>query len=435
MGVERPVTTQLGKTRSLDASVRNLVIESTRAVAGLVIAFSVAWWVSDAIGESNGAQGFVVTASLFVATALVALTITSGRPLQRSLAVQWKAIADEEERLRSTSRGHQFQSDLHEALEMSEDEASALEVVGRALDLTTGGPGEMLLADSSRTHLRQAVTGSVGEPPGCDVATSWGCPAVRRGHALEFSSNRDLAVCPHLRDRPEEVSALCIPVTVLGTPMGVIHLTGEPNEPLDPAARSRAESIARQAGDRIGLFRAMATSQLAAATDSLTGQMNRRSIEEELRLLDQAGTPYAIAFVDLDHFKILNDTHGHAAGDRALRHFATVASSTVRTGDFACRYGGEEFLLVYVGCDVTRAAPIVHRLRDDLAQSILAAGVPPFTVSVGLADSTYGSGALEVVAYADSALLTAKREGRNRLIIASREGPSDLAMDILPVPR
>jgi diguanylate cyclase len=85
-----------------------------------------------------------------------------------------------------------------------------------------------------------------------------------------------------------------------------------------------------------------------------------------------------------------------------------------------CRFGGEEFLLVYVGCDVTEAAPIVHRLRAALAESVAAAGVPPFTVSIGLADSTYASTAAAIIAYADVALMTAKREGRDRLIVATK---------------
>jgi diguanylate cyclase (GGDEF)-like protein len=256
---------------------------------------------------------------------------------------------------------------------------------------------------------------------------------VRRGQAIEFSDNHALATCPHLAVRPGELSALCIPVTVLGTPTGVIHLTGPAGRVPDASQRARAETVATQVGARVGLLRAMASSQLAAATDVLTGQLNRRSLEEELRRLDDERVPYTVAFADLDHFKVLNDTHGHAAGDRALRHFTTVASSVIRTGDKICRFGGEEFLLVYVGCDVTEAAPIVHRLRTSLASSIAASGVPPFTVSVGLADTTYGDNAAEIIAQADDALLTAKREGRDRIIIAPRpsadqEGASPLTV-------
>jgi len=182
------------------------------------------------------------------------------------------------------------------------------------------------------------------------------------GEVRSSSSRTDaLASCPHLQVRQEQVSALCVPVTVLGTSTGVIHLTGPTDEPLDTAQRARAEVLAIQTGARLGLLRALVTSEIAATTDSLTGQLNRRSLEEALRRLDDEQIPYAVAFADLDNFKLLNDTHGHAAGDRALRHFSTVTGATVRTGDMVSRFGGEEFLLVYVGCDATEAAPIVHR--------------------------------------------------------------------------
>jgi diguanylate cyclase (GGDEF)-like protein len=234
-----------------------------------------------------------------------------------------------------------------------------------------------------------------------------------------FSDTAALATCPHLLVRPEQVSALCVPVTILGTSTGVIHLTGPADEPLGTAQRTRAEVLAIQTGARLGLLRVLVTSDLAA-TDSLTGQLNRRSLEDALRRLDNEHIPYAIAFADLDNFKVLNDTHGHAAGDRPLRHVSTVTGAVVRTGDMVSRFGGEEFLLVYVGCDVTEASPIVHRLRAALAESVVPAGVAPFTVSIGLTDSTYALTAATIIAYADAALMTAKREGRDRLIIAAR---------------
>ena len=371
--------TDRGKVRSIDASWRTLAIESLRAVVGLLVAFTAVWAISRFYGLQNGIGGFAAAAAVFLVAALTALTFTSGLPINKALAAQRTEIAEKEEQLLAVATGHQFTADLHDALEMAEHEPDVL-----------------------------------------GVGTPWGCPAVRRGQAVEFLDSRALATCPHLEARDEQVSALCVPVTVLGTPMGVIHLTGPVEAPLDPIQRARAETVATLAGARLGLLRAMASSQLAAHTDVLTGQLNRRSLEEELHRLDEDRVPYAVAFADLDHFKILNDTHGHAAGDRALRHFATVASSVARAGDLVCRFGGEEFLMVYVGCDVTEAAPIVHRLRATLAESIAASGVPPFTVSVGLADTSFGGTAVEIIAHADEALLTAKSEGRDQLIIATK---------------
>jgi len=412
--------TDRGKVRSIDASWRTLAIESLRAVVGLLVAFTAVWAISRFYGLQNGIGGFAAAAAVFLVAALTALTFTSGLPINKALAAQRTEIAEKEEQLLAVATGHQFTADLHDALEMAEHEPDVLRVVSRALDLVADRPAEVLLADSSRTHMHEAAASLTNGSPCCGVGTPWGCPAVRRGQAVEFLDSRALATCPHLEARDEQVSALCVPVTVLGTPMGVIHLTGPVEAPLDPIQRARAETVATLAGARLGLLRAMASSQLAAHTDVLTGQLNRRSLEEELHRLDEDRVPYAVAFADLDHFKILNDTHGHAAGDRALRHFATVASSVARAGDLVCRFGGEEFLMVYVGCDVTEAAPIVHRLRATLAESIAASGVPPFTVSVGLADTSFGGTAVEIIAHADEALLTAKSEGRDQLIIATK---------------
>ena len=413
------------RVRAIDDSARTLAVETARAIGGLLLAFAVAWWVDDRLDLRGGFGGFAASAAVFVGAALVALTLTSGLPIQRALTAQRLAIAAQQDELTAIASGHRFTADLHEALEMAEHEPDVLQVIGRALDLVSDGPGQFLLADSSRTHIHEAAVALTHGSPGCGVGTPWVCPAVRRGQTLEFSESQALATCPHLQVRDGDASALCVPVTILGTPMGVIHLTDRSGHQFDGLQRTRAEGVATQAGARIGLQRAMATSQRAAATDALTGQLNRRSLEEALRRLDGEGTPYAVAFVDLDHFKILNDTHGHAAGDRALRHFSTIAESSVRTGDMVCRFGGEEFLMVYVGCDVTEAAPIVHRLRNTLASSIAAAGVPPFTVSVGMADSTYAPYAAEVIAVADEALLVAKREGRDQLIIASKPEGTD----------
>jgi diguanylate cyclase (GGDEF)-like protein len=403
--------------------MRTLAIESLRAVIGILIAFSVSWWISDALHLRSGFGGYAGTAAIFVVAALVALTITSGLPIHDALAAQRAEISRQQELLQAAADRHQFNADLHTALEMAEHEPDVLQVIGRALDLVSGGPGELLLADASQSHIHQGAASVTNGAPGCGVGTPWGCPAVRRGQILEFSNSGALATCPHLQVRSERVSALCVPVTILGTSTGVLHLTGPADEPLDSAQRARAEVLALQTGARLGLLRALVTSEIAATTDSLTGQLNRRSIEEALRRLDNEQLPYAVAFADLDNFKTLNDTHGHAAGDRALRHFSTVAGATVRTGDMVSRFGGEEFLLVYVGCDVTEAAPIVHRLRAALAESVVVAGVPPFTVSIGLADSTYATTAAAIIAHADTALMTAKREGRDRLIIAEKPEP------------
>ena len=223
---EQPLHLANEKVRSIDPSKRTLAVESLRAVAGLLVAFAVVWWVSGHFGLQRGIGGFFATAGIFLAAALGVLTYTSGLPIHKALAAQRWEISEKEDRLRSAASRHQFTADLHDALEMSEHEPDVLQVIGRALDMVWDGPGELLLADSSRTHIHQAAESPTSGSPGCGVGTPWGCPAVRRGQVLEFSDSGGLATCPHLAVRSGELSALCVPVTVLGTPTGVIHFTG-----------------------------------------------------------------------------------------------------------------------------------------------------------------------------------------------------------------
>ena len=119
-----------------------------------------------------------------------------------------------------------FLRDLQDALDMGETEADALEVTAKALRDAAPGPAELLVADASRAHLRRAAVAAGSEAPGCGVETPWGCPAVRRGRTLYFESSDDLSACPRLSDRGgEPCSAVCVPITILGTPTAVIHAT------------------------------------------------------------------------------------------------------------------------------------------------------------------------------------------------------------------
>jgi diguanylate cyclase (GGDEF)-like protein len=146
--------------------------------------------------------------------------------------------------------------------------------------------------------------------------------------------------------------------------------------------------------------------------------LNRRSLGNAVRDLRNEGIPYALAYGDLDHFKSLNDTHGHEAGDQALRLFARVLAESLRPEDIAARYGGEEFVIVLPNCGTAVAAGVLERVRESLALELSAGNVPAFTVTFGIASSAYAAAFDEIVAVADGALLDAKAAGRNRVVIA-----------------
>jgi len=160
----------------------------------------------------------------------------------------------------------------------------------------------------------------------------------------------------------------------------------------------------------------------AAHTDGLTGLFNRRALREEaariLELCRRKGQACAVLLADLDHFKLVNDTHGHAAGDAALRHFAAVATGCVQGGGVVGRWGGEEFCVVLPGASRARARKLALRLREAMAGARARVGGAEIAVTVSLGVAWGREAALDfaqLIARADEALYRAKEEGRDRV--------------------
>ncbi len=126
----------------------------------------------------------------------------------------------------------------------------------------------------------------------------------------------------------------------------------------------------------------------------------------------------SLVLIDIDHFKRVNDQHGHAAGDAVLRHFAATLQATLRSTDFAGRWGGEEFLVVTPQAGADTAATLVERLRDALAATSFDAAVPGLriTFSAGVAECAPGEDLHLAIERADRALYQAKRSGRDRTV-------------------
>ncbi len=160
-----------------------------------------------------------------------------------------------------------------------------------------------------------------------------------------------------------------------------------------------------------------------ANTDPLTGLPNRRSamaaLDREIVRARQNDAHLAALLFDVDFFKSINDTHGHAVGDRVLTEIAAIVRRNLREGQCAARIGGEEFLLVCPGADAGVAAEVAGRLRQAIHQGTRSADVPAVTVSVGHAALRPGETSLQLFARADEALYAAKRAGRNRVKLAA----------------
>jgi diguanylate cyclase (GGDEF)-like protein/PAS domain S-box-containing protein len=195
----------------------------------------------------------------------------------------------------------------------------------------------------------------------------------------------------------------------------------------DISARIETENALRDANEQLThhveeIEELQETLREQAIRDALSGLFNRRFLEEtctrELARAQREGYPVALAMFDLDLFKRINDTYGHAAGDEVIIALARLLQQHARSSDTACRFGGEEFVLLLPGVDLETAATRVEELRRTFADTVIAFGAFRLraTVSAGVAAyPAHGLSTHELVARADEALYAAKRSGRNRV--------------------
>jgi diguanylate cyclase (GGDEF)-like protein len=187
-----------------------------------------------------------------------------------------------------------------------------------------------------------------------------------------------------------------------------------------------SSAVARLEKHEVRADMAKVTQELSrlADEDSLTGLANRRAAERTLRFALEGGKPASLAllFMDLDHFKAINDRFGHAMGDRVLRECAQLMRQGSRSGDIVARWGGEEFLLVLMGSDAARAMEIAERLRVAVERFDWTALDPALavTLSIGLASSSEAPAgdAVALLDLADTRVYAAKAGGRNRVVAA-----------------
>jgi len=243
-----------------------------------------------------------------------------------------------------------------------------------------------------------------------------------------------LRLCSQLRSLPEGRN---VPILVLvsdgdrrkltqALEMGVNDYLTRPVDKNELTARVRTQLRKKRYQDR--LRHNVQLSLEMAITDQLTGLHNRRYMARHLDSLisnaQKSNKPLAFLIMDIDHFKSVNDTHGHDIGDEVLREFANRISANIRGIDLACRYGGEEFVVVMPDTDVDFAYTIAERLRKSVETTPIeisrAPGALSVTISIGIAASAGGDDNAEKLLHrADQALYRAKREGRNRVIKAA----------------
>ena len=305
--------------------------------------------------------------------------------------------------------------------------------------IATAQPTRILIADDSAVY-RKLLEQTLGDKEYALVFAQNGHQAIQRMAEQPadlvivdwmMPDLTGLEICEHIRSRPDSAYSYIIVLTGKSEKQNVVAGLGAGADDYLTKPFDKDELIARVAvGHRvIQLHRQVEAKNVVlqelALTDMLTGLPNRRAIEEwAARQLSGAvrhGFSFHVVMVDIDHFKLVNDTHGHDAGDCVLRKFAQMLKTSSRSSDICGRMGGEEFLLAFSHSSDENALLFTERLRAQLeATSFVFNGqARPITASFGIAGLKPGraSDFASLASQADSALYLAKRGGRNRIEI------------------
>lgn len=329
-----------------------------------------------------------------------------------------RMAADLERRQHDIGLIDRFSESLHACLSFAEAHQVVATLGPQIFDRCVG---ELTLLNASRTSIERVVSwGKVSTSD--EVHPPEACWALRKGQP--HVSNALGVACTHL---PGKLPWLCMPLIAHGEPLGVLSVHGESwlND-----ADARDQQIATLTSQHLGLalgnLRLRESLRMQSLRDSLTGLYNRRfleeSLEREIARARRMGTPLAIALLDIDFFKKLNDAYGHEAGDSVLRAFGALLKDKLRQTDLPCRFGGEEFVVVFPETTIASAHAKIDSVRQTFTSLTVRApdgSLIGATFSAGLAAL---SGDLDQAALllnsADRALYAAKRAGRNQVVDA-----------------
>ncbi|MFZ0498874.1 MAG: diguanylate cyclase [Steroidobacteraceae bacterium] len=354
------------------------------------------------------------------------------------LMLQWFGRRRYESRLEGTIRrqGRLLQeissmSTMVELLQTCHTQAEANTVIHGALPkLLPGVGGALYVSRHDDTALElQVGWGSVTAAANFSAEDCW---ALRRGQPHLYEPVSAAAVCRHVGEC--EDSCLCVPLVSQGETLAVLHLRLAGPERLSEDVQRLASVLAEQLSLAVGNLRLQETLRSSSERDPLTDLYNRRHLEialqRELARAQRHGFPVSLVMLDVDHFKAFNDTNGHDAGDEVLRNVAHVLKRHTRVEDVACRYGGEEFLIVLTSCSMDDAYAKAEAIREAIAQlQVFTRGtaLPRITASLGIASYPEDGDRIEnLIAEADAALYRAKSTGRNR--IAASNAPGDVVL-------
>ena len=330
---------------------------------------------------------------------------------------------------------------MGELLESCQTLDEAYAVVGGIIEpLFAGDAGAVYSLVSSGTAAEAvAVWGS--PPPSRTVFSPTDCWALRRGRLHVVNDGDPELKCPHVEE-PILTGLFCEPLVAQAETLGLLHIqvrrraVGKARAALLADRERLVQTLGKQVALALANIRLRATLREQSSRDPLTGLFNRRYMEEsldrEIRRAAREGYGPGVLLADLDNFKQLNDAFGHAAGDAVLRQIGRYLSTSVRGEDIACRFGGEEFVVILFKASLDDASRRAEALRDGIKVGPVDDPdllYPTATMSVGVAAyPEHGASTAELILAADSAMYLAKAQGRDRVVVAG--GSAGRAIDV-----
>ena len=318
-------------------------------------------------------------------------------------------------------------------LQMCANSREAYDVVHEfAARLFPAGSGSLCLLNPSLALMEAvAVWGPVPQPE--TMFAPEDCWALRTGRVHVSSPDGVTLNCAHI-GAGSPGGYVCVPMMAHNEAIGVLSVRCDdsvaalPLEARRSALEERQDLALNFAGDialALANLRLRETLRTQSTRDSLTGLFNRRylteSLDREVRRADRNARPLGIVMLDLDQFKPFNDTHGHEAGDALLRSFGRFIQKNTRGEDIACRYGGDEFVILLVDADLEVACRRAEELREGFSRMVvrhLNQKLDSVSFSMGVAAfPLHGTSSEDLLAAADEALYAAKAQGRNRVSI------------------
>jgi diguanylate cyclase (GGDEF)-like protein len=307
----------------------------------------------------------------------------------------------------------------------------AYDVIGRLAPQLFPTEAGAVFALSTKLNTAEAVAAWGAHPLGRSFPADE-CWALRNGRTYVVDDSTSGVLCKHL-PRPAPAAYLCTPLHAEGSLLGVLYVSSETRdqtsaEYLQHVTKGLAEAVAAQLGLALANVQLRETLRSQSIRDPLTGLFNRRYMEEtlerETHRARRASGPTSVLMVDIDGFKQQNDAFGHDAGDAILRELAALLQRNLRKEDVACRYGGEEFVLVLPDAALEHAARRAEQLRLAVKQMRVPhheLSLGPITVSIGVsAFPEHGADAQALLRAADAALYVSKRQGKDRVTVATQ---------------